>query len=158
MSVIALSSLPEAVGCDLGTSEPTLIDQTRIGCFADGTNDHQWIHVDVDRATTGPYNGTIAHGYLTLSTTGAAVADLLQVPDAARAINYGLNKVRFPSVVPSGSTLRVHGALADVGPVPGGFQVTMALTARVDAARLAQALIGRELPSGVLRAGRRRTQ
>jgi acyl dehydratase len=132
MSVIALSSLPEAVGRDLGTSEPMLIDQTRIDRFADATNDHQWIHVDVDRAATGPYNGTIAHGYLTLSTTGAAVADLLQVPDATSILNYGINKVRFPSVVPSGSTIRVHGALSEVGPVSGGFQVTIALTARVD--------------------------
>jgi acyl dehydratase len=109
-----------------------LIDQTRIDRFADATNDHQWIHVDVDRAATGPYNGTIAHGYLTLSTTGAAVADLLQVPDATSILNYGINKVRFPSVVPSGSTIRVHGALSEVGPVSGGFQVTIALTARVD--------------------------
>lgn len=132
MTVVAMERLRESVGSELGPTEPVLIGQDRINGFADATDDHQWIHVDVDRAAGGPYQGTIAHGYLTLSLTGAAVSDLLEVPDATSIVNYGLNKVRFPSIVLVSSLLRVSGHISDVAEVTGGFQVTLTLAAHVD--------------------------
>lgn len=120
--------LRAAVGEDLGVSDWLEVDQQRIDRFADATGDHQWIHVDPDRAASGPFGRTIAHGYLTLSLLPAFVPQVLRVDGARMGINYGVNKVRFPSPVPVGSRLRARAALTDVTDVDGGVQLTTKVT------------------------------
>ena len=105
-SVETLNDLASYVGKELGTSFWVDVDQDRINAFADATDDHQWIHVDAERAKDGPFGGTIAHGYLTLSLLIPMWTDILEVGDVHTMVNYGLNKVRFPSPVPSGSKIR----------------------------------------------------
>ncbi|MEU1787533.1 MaoC family dehydratase [Streptomyces sparsogenes] len=121
--------LRSAVGEDLGPSDWLEVDQKRIDLFADATGDHQWIHVDPEKAATGPFGTTIAHGYLTLSLLPAFTPQLLTVEGVRMGINYGVNKVRFPSPVPVGSRLRAAGRVAEVTEVAdGGFQVTLVVT------------------------------
>lgn len=121
--------LRSAVGEDLGPSDWLEVDQKRIDLFADATGDHQWIHVDPEKAATGPFGTTIAHGYLTLSLLPAFTPQLLTVEGVRMGINYGVNKVRFPSPVPVGSRLRATGRVAEVAEVAdGGFQVTLVVT------------------------------
>jgi acyl dehydratase len=115
-------------GLELGPSEWREITQERVNLFADATGDHQWIHVDPERAATGPFGGTIAHGYLTLSMLPESAFALIDVEDASAAINYGLNKVRFPAPVPVGSRIRTSYRIADVAEVEGGVQVTTQAT------------------------------
>lgn len=117
---------------DLGHSTWLEIDQKRVDTFADATDDHQWIHVDPERAATGPFGGTIAHGYLTLSLLIPLWSELLTVEGIAMAVNYGLNKVRFPAPVPVGSRIRVHGTIASVTEVKGGAEVVVDLTVEID--------------------------
>jgi acyl dehydratase len=106
------------VGSELGVSEWKQIDQDRIDKFADVTEDHQWIHIDVERAKTeSPYGTTIAHGFLTLSMIPALSKDNFRVENAKMAINYGLNKVRFLAPVPAGGRIRVRSELADASKV-----------------------------------------
>ena len=113
------------VGQELGTSEWFEVTQDRVDTFADATGDHQWIHVDVERAKAeSPFGGPIAHGYLTLSLLVPLFAQVLVVTDTAMGVNYGLNKVRFPSPVPVGSRVRLTATLKDVEEVAGGLQVT----------------------------------
>jgi acyl dehydratase len=116
------------IGQDLGTSPWLEVSQQRIGTFADATDDHQWIHVDVERAKTGPFGGPIAHGYLTLSLLIPLWSQILVIEDLDMAVNYGLNKVRFPAPVPSGSRVRGTFRVADVEEADWGFQATMAAT------------------------------
>lgn len=118
--------LVNAVGTALPTTNWMVVGQRSINTFADATGDHQWIHVDAQRAKTGPYGSTIAHGYLTLSLVGPLVADVLSVPGASSVVNYGLDKVRFPSPVPVDSRIRLSATIATAGRVPGGVQVTIA--------------------------------
>jgi acyl dehydratase len=134
MMRLTLAQLSECASSDLGTTDWIDIDQARIDQFADATNDYQWIHVDVAKASRGPFGRTIAHGYLTLSLTGASIAELLVVPDATSIVNYGLGKVRFPAPVPVGSRIRVHGRITTVAALPdaGGFQVAIVLTTERD--------------------------
>jgi acyl dehydratase len=108
------------VGEDLGTSPWLEVSQQRINVFADATDDHQWIHVDVDRAKDGPFGGPIAHGYLTLSLLIPLWSQILVIEVLDMAVNYGLNKVRFPAPVPAGSRVRVTASLADAEEVAGG--------------------------------------
>jgi acyl dehydratase len=115
-------------GLELGPSEWREITQEQVNQFADATGDHQWIHVDPERAAAGPFGGTIAHGYLTLSTLPEASFALMHVDDASAAINYGLNKVRFPAPVPVGSRIRASFRIVDVTEVEGGVQVTTSAT------------------------------
>jgi acyl dehydratase len=115
-------------GLELGPSEWQEVRQERVDMFADATGDHQWIHVDAERAAAGPFGGTIAHGYLTLSLLPEAAFGLMPVEDASGAINYGLNKVRFPAPVPVGSRIRTTFRIAEVDQVEGGVQVTTAAT------------------------------
>jgi acyl dehydratase len=115
-------------GLELGPSEWREITQERVDRFADATGDHQWIHVDPERAAAGPFGGTIAHGYLTLSMLPETAFALMPVEDASSAINYGLNKVRFPAPVPVGSRIRTSYRIVDVAEVEGGVQVTTAAT------------------------------
>ena len=127
-----VTELPGLAGTDLGDSTWLEITQDRVNTFADATDDHQWIHVDAERAATGPFGGTIAHGYLTLSLLIPMMSELLQVDGAAMAVNYGLNKVRFPSPVPVGARIRAHGVIAEVTDVEGGVQVTIDFTVEID--------------------------
>lgn len=120
-----LAELPSLKGAVLGSSEWFEITQDRIGTFADATDDHQWIHVDVDAARKGPFGTPIAHGFLTLSLFVPMWSQVLVVSDMTMGINYGLNKVRFPAPVPAGSRLRLTATLADVEEVKGGIQLTV---------------------------------
>jgi acyl dehydratase len=124
-SVETLNNLASYVGKELGTSSWVDVDQDRINAFADATDDHQWIHVDAERAKDGPFGGTIAHGYLTLSLLIPMWTDILEVGDVHTMVNYGLNKVRFPSPVPSGSKIRARATLASFETIPGGAQLAV---------------------------------
>ena len=116
------------VGQELGTSDWFEVTQDRVDTFADATGDHQWIHVDVERAKAeSPFGGPIAHGYLTLSLLVPLIAETFVVTDTPMAVNYGLNKVRFPSPVPVGSRVRLTATLKDVEQVAGGLQLTLAV-------------------------------
>jgi acyl dehydratase len=120
-----LAELPSLMGKELGTSEWVKVTQERVNLFADATEDHQWIHVDVERAKAeSPFGGPIGHGYLTLSLLIPMWSQVLVVSDATMAVNYGLNKVRFPAPVPVGSKLRLTATLKDVEQIRGGLQVT----------------------------------
>jgi acyl dehydratase len=121
-----LAELPSYKGQELGTSDWFEVTQDRVDLFADATDDHQWIHVDVERAKTeSPFGGPVGHGYLTLSLLIPMWSQVLTVTDTTMAVNYGLNKVRFPSPVPVGSRVRLTATLADVEEVTGGLQVTV---------------------------------
>jgi acyl dehydratase len=121
-----LADLPSLKGTELGTSEWIEVTQDRVNTFADATDDHQWIHVDVDRAKReSPFGGPIGHGYLTLSLLVPMWSQVLTVTDATMGVNYGLNRVRFPAPVPVGSKIRLTATLADVTEVQGGLQLTV---------------------------------
>ncbi|WP_030622883.1 MaoC family dehydratase [Streptomyces sclerotialus] len=124
----SLDELRGAVGEELGPSDWLEVDQKRIDLFADATGDHQWIHVDPEKAEAGPFGTTIAHGYLTLSLLPALVPQLMRVDNVKMGINYGTNKVRFPSPVPVGSRVRATAKIAEVTEVAGGVQLTTAVT------------------------------
>ncbi|MEE1764196.1 MaoC family dehydratase [Streptomyces sp. SP18BB07] len=119
--------LKAAVGESLGYSDWLEVDQKRIDLFAEATGDHQWIHVDPEKAAAGPFGTTIAHGYLTLSLLPLFVPQVLKVDNVKMGVNYGTNKVRFPAPVPVGSRLRATATLQDVTEVGGGVQVTAAV-------------------------------
>lgn len=131
---VHIDDLAGLVGKDLGTSAWLGIPQTRVNGFADATDDHQWIHVDPQRATEGPFGTPIAHGYLTLSLFIPLFTELLDVQGVATKVNYGLNKVRFPSPVKVGSRIRLVGKLAEVEEVPGGVQITVDGTIEIEGA------------------------
>ncbi|MFR9754197.1 MaoC family dehydratase [Streptomyces sp. TR06-5] len=124
----SVEELRSAVGEELGTSDWLEVDQKRIDLFAEATGDHQWIHVDPDRAAEGPFGHTIAHGYLTLSLLPVLVPQILRVDGVRMGINYGVNKVRFPAPVPVGSRLRARAVVTEVEDVEGGVQLTTAVT------------------------------
>ena len=126
--------LKGGVGTHLGFSDWTTIDQARIDTFAEATGDHQWIHVDPERAKDGPFGTTIAHGYLTLSITNLFLPQLLVVPTASAGVNYGANKVRFPAPVPVGSRIRMGCEILDVTDVAGGVQVVTRNTVEIEGA------------------------
>ena len=122
-----IAGLPSYKGEQLGTSDWFDVTQDRVNTFADATDDHQWIHVDVERATTSsPFGGPIAHGYLTLSLLIPMWSQVLVVTDKRLGVNYGLNKVRFPAPVPVGSRVRLTATLTDVEEIAGGVQLTAA--------------------------------
>ena len=129
---VPLAELRSHVGESIGTSDWLEITQDRINAFADTTEDHQWIHVDVARAKSGPFGGPIAHGFLTLSLAPALVGGLLEVSGISMGVNYGLNKVRFVSPVPVGSKLRASGVIKEVTEVAGGQQVILEATFEID--------------------------
>jgi acyl dehydratase len=122
-----LAELPGLVGSELGSSDWHEVTQEHVNLFADATGDHQWIHVDIERATAeSPFGGPIAHGYLTLSLLAPLISQVLRVTDTPMVVNYGLNKVRFPAPVPVGSKVRLSATLKAVDEVAGGLQLTMA--------------------------------
>jgi len=126
------AALLEAVGQDLGHSDWLAIDQERIDLFAQATGDHQWIHVDPERAAQGPYGKTIAHGYLTLSLANLFLPQIMQVDNASMGINYGCEKVRFPAAVTVGSRVRGRGEIISAEEVKGGVQVVVRMTMEIE--------------------------
>ena len=121
-----IAELPSFKGQELGTSDWLEVTQERVNTFADATGDHQWIHVDVERAKAeSPFGGPIAHGYLTLSLLVPLVSQTYTITDAKMGVNYGLNKVRFPSPVPVGAKVRLTATLKNVEEVAGGLQLTL---------------------------------
>lgn len=134
MTRLAYATLKDHIGEHLGYSKYHTVTQEQVNTFAEATGDHQWIHIDVERAKAGPFGGPIAHGYLTLSLAPLLLADVLQVDGITMGVNYGANKVRFPSPVPVGSNVRVGASLKDVEDVAGGYQVTVEATFEVEGA------------------------
>ena len=122
-TTLTIADLKDAVGRHLGYTEWREMTQERVNQFADATDDHQFIHVDVERAKDTPFGGTIAHGYLTLSLMAPVMGELMHVSDAKMGINYGLDKVRFPAPLPVGAQWRGGAEIVEVSEVPGGLQV-----------------------------------
>ncbi|WP_250472990.1 MaoC family dehydratase [Caballeronia sp. GAFFF1] len=124
-----IADLQLLVGESIGTSEWLLIDQARVDLFADATGDHQWIHVDVERAKNGPFGGTIAHGFLTLSLLPALLATAFQIKETKSGLNYGLDKVRFVAPVKVGARVRAHFRLLGWDAIgQGGAQLKVEMT------------------------------
>ncbi len=124
-----------AVGTDLGTTDWVAIDQQRINTFADATGDHQWIHVDPERAKSGPFGACVAHGYLTLSLANLFLPQLVSYQRLKMGVNYGCDKVRFPAPVVVGSRVRGHGTVVAAEPVKaGGVQVTVRISVQIEGA------------------------
>ena len=124
-----IAELPGLVGQELGTSDWYEVTQEAVQQFADATADHQWIHLDVERAKQeSPFGGPIAHGFLTLSLLVPLVAQVLTISDVKMGVNYGLNKVRFPAPVPVGSKVRASVTLQDCQQIAGGLQNVLAVT------------------------------
>ncbi|MBW0102837.1 MaoC family dehydratase [Pseudonocardia sp. KRD291] len=127
-----VDDLRAAKGSEVGTSEWLAVEQDRIDRFADATDDHQWIHVDADRAKDGPFGTTIAHGFLTLSLLPKLISEIYRVDGVRMGVNYGLNKVRFTSPLPVGSRVRGRVELVDVADIDGGVQITTKVTVEVE--------------------------
>jgi acyl dehydratase len=127
-----LADLRALVGQEIGASDWLTIDQERIDRFAEATGDHQWIHVDPGRAAAGPYGATIAHGFLTLSLLPLFFQSGFAIDDVKMGVNYGLNRVRFPTPVRVGSRLRAHFKLLSFEPLPGGAQLTVEVTMELE--------------------------
>ncbi|MCD4535812.1 MaoC family dehydratase [Nocardioides sp. cx-169] len=121
----SLDEIAAAAGEELGTSEWVRIEQERVDQFAEATGDHQWIHVDVERAKAGPFGGTVAHGYLTLSLIPFLGSQVFSLETPGAKLNYGLNKVRFPHPVLVGQRLRSTVTMGEVVDLPAGTQATM---------------------------------
>jgi len=135
ITVSGLGELKALAGRDLGHSSWLPITQERVDAFAGATGDHQWIHVDAERAAAGPFGGTIAHGYLTLSLVIPLFGELLTVQGTRMGINYGLEKVRFPHPVRVGSRIRLAARVVTVDEVPGdGVQMTLDFTVEIEGA------------------------
>jgi acyl dehydratase len=123
--------LIDAVGEQLGSSDWIEIDQQRIDLFADATGDHQWIHVDPIKAKDGPFGATIAHGYLTLALVNSFLPEIIEVQGVTMGVNYGCDKVRFPSAVPVGSKIRGTGELISAEKIKGSIQAVVRVTVDV---------------------------
>jgi acyl dehydratase len=127
-----LRQLEAEVGRELAASDWISVDQARIDRFAEATGDHQWIHVDAERAAAGPFGATIAHGFLTLSLLPLMSETAFAVDDARMGVNYGLNRVRFPHPVRAGSRVRGHFKLLAYEPLDGGAQLTVEVTMEIE--------------------------
>lgn len=132
--VYSVNDLKNHVGQALGESQPHQISQDQVNEFADATGDHQWLHVDLDRAKRGPYQGTIAHGFLTLSLLPMLFDECVRVTDAKALVNYGLNKLRFPAPVPVGSTVRGTLTLNSIEEAHGAVEMEVGFDIRVEGA------------------------
>ena len=128
----SLDELTSAVGETLGTSDWLEIDQERVNQFAEATGDHPWIHVDVERAEAGPFGGTIAHGYLTLSLIPLLGSQVFSLDTPGAKLNYGVNKVRFPNPVRVGKRVRNTVSVNEVTDVPAGKQLTLGHTIEIE--------------------------
>ena len=127
-TITGLDGLRDAMGTDLGVTDWHEVTQAGVDAFADATGDHQWIHVDPERAAQSPLGGTIAHGLYTLSLAPAMTSKLLSFEGFAFALNYGYNRVRFPARLPVGSRVRMRARLANVEDIAGGAQITIVQT------------------------------
>ena len=127
-----IEELAAAAGSELGSSDWHVITQEQVNLFADATGDHQWIHVDPEKAAAGPFGRTIAHGYLTLSLVPLFVGEVYTLEGVRMAVNYGCNKVRFPTPVPVGSKVRGTVTLDSVTPSPMGFTVVATVVVEVE--------------------------
>lgn len=126
-----IDELWSAAGGELGVSSWVTVDQERIDAFAGATGDHQWIHVDPEAAEAGPFGGTIAHGLLTLSMLPSFLHEIYRVDGVRMAVNYGLDKVRFPAAVPAGAKLRAGSRLVEVTPLEGAVQAKLSTTIEI---------------------------
>ena len=126
--IVEVTDLPSLKGADVGTSRWVTVTQDQIATFATLTGDEQWIHVDTERAKTGPFGSTIAHGFFVLSLSTGLLYELLEVRGTSQILNYGLNRVRFTAPTPAGSRIRMGLRVTDVTEVPGGYQVVFGLT------------------------------
>jgi acyl dehydratase len=131
-SFSSAAELLAAVGETIGPGEPYRVEQDRIQAFADATDDRQWIHLDAERAAAGPFRTRIAHGYLTLSLLPRLMRGLYRLEGVSMAVNYGLNKVRFPAPLPSGSSVRATAVISQVEQISGALQVVMTVTVVAD--------------------------
>jgi acyl dehydratase len=127
-----LDEVKGGLGRHLGYSDWLEVTQDRIDLFADATGDHQWIHVDPERAATGPFGGPIAHGYLTLALSNLFLPQIVEVRGVSMGVNYGVNRVRFPSPVPVGAKVRAGAELTEVDEIAGGVQTTMRITVEIE--------------------------
>lgn len=128
----SVEEIVAAVGQPLGESDWLTVTQERIQLFADAVGDHQWIHVDPERARAGPFGGCIAHGYLTLSLASYFMPQIVQIENMRMGVNYGCERIRFPAPVPAGSRLRGRGELVKAELVDGGVQATIRMTMEID--------------------------
>jgi acyl dehydratase len=131
--VHGVAGLRERAGSSLGTSRWVTLDQEMVTTFADLTGDRQWIHVDPERASKGPFGATVAHGFFTLGLSTGLLWDIFTVDDVGMILNYGLNRVRFPAPLPVGSRIRMHATLAEVVEIPDGVQVVYHLEYEIEA-------------------------
>nr|WP_276515757.1 MaoC family dehydratase [Saccharothrix coeruleofusca] len=129
-----LDEFAAAKGTHLGYGEWHEVTQEEINLFADATGDHQWIHVDLEKAAKGPFGAPVAHGYLTLSLIPLLVRDIYQVQGLSMGVNYGLNKVRFPNPVVVGSRVRAGAELVEVTDLPPGKQAVVKVTVEIEGA------------------------
>jgi acyl dehydratase len=132
--IARLADLRNLIGQEIAISDWVTITQERINQFADATGDHQWIHVDVERARNSPFKSTIAHGFLTLSLIPLFSQECVKMTSVKMGVNYGLNKVRFPNPVPAGSRLRGRFTVKDVEDIAGGIQLTLLSTVEIEGA------------------------
>jgi acyl dehydratase len=130
--VTDMAGLRELAGSHAGYTDWQTMEQERVNQFADATDDHQWIHVDVERAKDSPFGGTIAHGYLTLSLVAPTLNALVNVTDSTAGLNYGLDRVRFPSPLPVGARYRAGAELLEVAEISGGLQMKVRVTIEVE--------------------------
>jgi acyl dehydratase len=127
-----IDGIKALAGQELGRSDWVVVDQARIDRFADATDDHQWIHTDPERAASGPFGGTIAHGYLTLSLAPALLDRIVRFEGISMLVNYGIDKLRFPAPLPVGGRVRLTATLSDVVEVSGGLQLSLAMAFEVE--------------------------
>jgi acyl dehydratase len=123
--VKGIEELTSLVGTHLGYSDYRVVTQEQVNLFADATDDHQWIHVDPERAAAGPFGQTIAHGYMTLALIPVLLSSVIRVEGVAMGVNYGTNKVRFTNPVLVGSEIRAGATLVSVDPIEGGAQIVL---------------------------------
>jgi acyl dehydratase len=128
LTSVGIEELAERVGTELGVSDYVTIDPETVDAFAEVTGDRQWIHCDPVRAAESPFGGTIAHGYLTLALAPALLGQVLPLDGCAMAVNYGLDKLRFPAVLPVGEKVRMRVAIDASDPIPGGYALKLTLT------------------------------
>ncbi|MFT4305523.1 MAG: MaoC family dehydratase [Microbacterium sp.] len=131
-TTLAYADLGSAAGTEFGPSEWRELTQEQVNTFADATDDHQWIHVDPERAKDGPFGAPIAHGFLTLALLIPMQTEVLDVEGVGTKVNYGLDRVRFVSPVRVGSRIRLSGTIAEVAEVSGGYQLTIDVTIEID--------------------------
>lgn len=135
LTIENVQDLPDHRDADLGHTEWLTVEQDRVDAFAEATEDRQWIHVDPERAKDSPFGGPIAHGFLSLSMLSYFLDQLICVEHDGMLVNYGLERVRFPSPVPVGSRIRAGGKLAEVQAVPAGYQLTLDIAVEVQGAQ-----------------------